>query len=351
MSACVALAWSIFIVPLLAAAVAGRPVQANPSTVSVIQTARVTVASRPAAVKAGQPSVTWTVRPGDTLSGIAAALAVPGGWQALYAANKQAIGPNPNAIRPGTLLLLPQRPPARYRVAPGDTLSGIAAALGVSGGWQALYAANRPAIGPNPNLIRPGVVLMSPRVSPRTAPSTPARTPARVSRHPAVPGPRHQATPPASNGTLTPPAGATRPPAAAGGMPRWLEDVLLTVGVLAATAFASEPVAAITRRRRQEEHLEERQSGWRAGRRTARPAPKTASDPDPVPGATRARIVLADHERLIVTYCAQDDTVYVLTPPGEDPRAVLRAARLVVPESAYQDLASHLGVPSAWPLE
>jgi hypothetical protein len=55
--------------------------------------------------------------------------------------------------------------------------------------------------------------------------------------------------------------------------------------------------------------------------------------------------------RLIVTYCPRERTVYVLAPPGEDPRAVLNAARLVVPEDSYQDLAGHLGVPAAWPLE
>jgi hypothetical protein len=65
----------------------------------------------------------------------------------------------------------------------------------------------------------------------------------------------------------------------------------------------------------------------------------------------KARIVFADHERLIVTYCAADHAVYVLTPPGEDPRAVLRAARLVLPEDTYEDLAGRLGVPAAWPLE
>jgi hypothetical protein len=30
-------------------------------------------------------------------------------------------------------------------------------------------------------------------------------------------------------------------------------------------------------------------------------------------------------------------------PPGEDPRAVRKAARLVLPEDTYQDLAGHLG--------
>ncbi len=122
-------------------------------------------------------------------------------------------------------------------------------------------------------------------------------------------------------------------------MPRWLEDVLLAAGVLAATAFAAEPAAALARRRRQ---------------RAARPVPPSAHDgpPDHIRrAAEQARIILADHERLIVTYCARDHAVYVFTPPGEDPRAVLRAARLVLPEETYEDLAGHLGVPSRWPLE
>ena len=35
------------------------------------------------------------------------------------------------------------------------------------------------------------------------------------------------------------------------GMPKWLEDVLLAAGLLAATAYATEPVAVLARRRRQ----------------------------------------------------------------------------------------------------
>ncbi|PWI41805.1 transglycosylase family protein [Streptomyces sp. ICBB 8177] len=41
-----------------------------------------------------------------------------------------------------------------YTVAPGDTLSGIAAAHGTS--WQRVYDANREVIGGNPDLIMPG---------------------------------------------------------------------------------------------------------------------------------------------------------------------------------------------------
>lgn len=49
-----------------------------------------------------------------------------------------------------------------YTVVPGDYLIKIARHLGVSGGWQALYDVNREAVGPNPNLIHPGLVLVIP---------------------------------------------------------------------------------------------------------------------------------------------------------------------------------------------
>ena len=47
----------------------------------------------------------------------------------------------------------------------------------------------------------------------------------------------------------------------------------------------------------------------------------------------------------------RDDTVYVLRPPGEDPRAILRVARLVLPESRYGELAKQLGMPAIGPVE
>jgi hypothetical protein len=60
---------------------------------------------------------------------------------------------------------------------------------------------------------------------------------------------------------------------------------------------------------------------------------------------------VADHDRLVVTRSQRDDTVYVLRPPGEDPMAILRVARLVVPESRYGELAEVLGMPASWPME
>ena len=58
-----------------------------------------------------------------------------------------------------------RRSPARrrtYTVRPGDTLSGIAAGLGMSD-WRLLYEANRGVIGPDPDLLRPGQVLTVPQ--------------------------------------------------------------------------------------------------------------------------------------------------------------------------------------------
>ncbi len=58
-----------------------------------------------------------------------------------------------------------KRPRARartYTVRAGDTLSGIAAGLGLSD-WRPLYEANKSVIGPDPNLIRPGQLLTVPK--------------------------------------------------------------------------------------------------------------------------------------------------------------------------------------------
>jgi hypothetical protein len=223
----------------------------------------------------------------------------------------------------------------------------------VPGGWPALYKANRPAIGPDPGVIHPGTVLILPRAAAVTA-SRPSRS---GQSSPAVaPAPSPQQAVPAAvaagalSGTAT--GGGARPSApragtasglmSPGSMPKWLEDVLLAVGLLAATAFAAEPAAAYARRRQGGPGLSVPSGLKAATGRRARLARRAAA---------RAKIILAEYDRLIVTYCAVDHTVYVFTPPGEDPRAVLRAARLVLPEDTYEDLAGRLGVPSAWPRE
>ncbi|MEU9038388.1 transglycosylase SLT domain-containing protein [Streptomyces sp. NPDC048352] len=67
--------------------------------------------------------------------------------------------------------------PLTYSVVNGDTLTKIAAEHSVNGGWQALYAANRNAIGANPSVIRPGLRL-SIGAAARAAAAKPAAKPA-----------------------------------------------------------------------------------------------------------------------------------------------------------------------------
>ena len=99
--------------------------------------------------------------------------------------------------------------------------------------------------------------------------------------------------------------------------------MLLAAGLLIAAAFLSEPALAIARRRRP----------------AARPRPAR-----PRPAAAEARIVLADYDRLVVTSSGPDGTVCVLRPPDADPEAILLAARLVLAQDRYEELAGHLGV-------
>ena len=213
-SACVVLALSILPIILLAIGSTGSVHSAHASTRTASSTSTEVILtslhSAPAAhPTAAKPAVRkYVVQYGDSLSSIATRLGVPGGWPALYAANRRVIGPNPNTIRPGTMLRLPSRTlPARYTVAAGDTLSGIAAGLALPGGWLALYEANWRAIGPNPNTIHPGTVLTIP--SPAAPPSPSSGS------HPAS-----QPSPVGQPGPATQPHLASPPPSPAGAAPR-----------------------------------------------------------------------------------------------------------------------------------
>ena len=90
------------------------------------------------------------MQPGDSLSAIAARFGIQGGWPPLYASNLKVIGWDPDVLHPGAVLVLPGPARARYTITAGDTLSRIAAGLGIAGGWPALYAANRQVIGSQP---------------------------------------------------------------------------------------------------------------------------------------------------------------------------------------------------------
>ena len=339
-SACAVLAWSILVV-LVAAGVKGSvpPAQANirtaSSTTQVTLASTLSVAAAPKTV--ARPVSRYAVRPGDTLSGIAARFAVRGGWPALYAANRPLIGPDPDVIRPGTVLVLPGRmAPARYTVEAGDTLAGIAALLAVRGGWPALYAANRRVIGPDPNTIRPGTVLTVRRPAVCAAAPRPGRP------HPVPP-------PSAGSGHRPLPAGTATPTAS--GMPRWLKTTLLAAGLVVGAAFLAEPVLLVFRRRRRRALARAAAVPEQAREPVLVPSPREGREPDPGrPAAEEAGIVLADYDRVVVTRSLHDGTVYVLRPPGEDPRVILRAARLVLPEGLYRELAGQLGMPASWPI-
>jgi len=245
-SACVVLAWSVLPLILMTAGMKGsvHPAQANTRTArstEVILTSTSTLNAAAAPVTAASPPASYVVQPGDSLAGIAARFAVRGGWPALYAASQRRIGPDPGTIRPGTVLVLPgERAPVRYTVAAGDTLSGIAAACSVRGGWPALYAANQRRIGPDPDAIRPGTVLTVPQ---RAPPPAPAPGPAHRPR------PAPSPSPPAGTGHHPPPVTKAAP--AARGTPAWPTILLLAVGPLILVAFPAGPVLAVRRRRQQ----------------------------------------------------------------------------------------------------
>ena len=349
-SACVVLAWSILPAALVAAGVTGSVhlAQANTRTASSTEVTLTSTLNLAApSLTTANPATKYVVQPGDTLSGIAARLGVHGGWPSLYAANQHAIGHDPNGLRTGTVLVLPgHRALAHYTVRTGDTLSRIAAALRLRGGWRALYAANLSVIGPDPNAIRPGTVLAIPGPVSSRAPTSGAShgrptTPAPGSPPPPPPPPPPGSLPHHARPGTDHPQPVTHGSPASAGMPQWLKLVLLAVGLLILVAVLTEPVLS-SRRRRQHPAGQAPRPG---------PAGSGRELPRPPPAEQKACIVLADHDRLVVTRSKKDDTVYVLRPPGEDPRSILRVARLVLPEGQYGELAKQLGMPAIGPVE
>lgn len=122
---------------------------------------------------------TYTVKAGDTLSGIAAKYGTS--WQTLYELNKAVIGSNPDIIKVGQVLTLPTKETAikptttkptttkpttkpatkekTYTIKAGDTLTSIAKKYGTT--WQKIYEANKDKIG-NPDIIYAGTVIKIP---------------------------------------------------------------------------------------------------------------------------------------------------------------------------------------------
>jgi hypothetical protein len=182
-----------------------------------------------------------------------------------------------------------------------------------------------------------GILLLLTAGSPASARPAPAnnRTAGTTSTSTSTSQTTH--TQPTLTSNLTSPASrATGSPAADGstGLPRWLAIVLLAAAVLIATAFVTELVLAIGRRRRKATPLADH------------PATYPADGPAACPPPPNPRILLADYDRLVVTASGPDGTVCVLRPPGADPEIILLAARLVLPQDRYEQLAGHLGMTS-----
>ncbi|MCM1967325.1 LysM peptidoglycan-binding domain-containing M23 family metallopeptidase [Streptomyces sp. G1] len=73
-----------------------------------------------------------------------------------------------------------QAAPTVYTVVPGDYLSKIAERQHLTGGWEQLYADNREAVGTDPSLIHPGLKLTLGAKS--AAPAAPAETPKQAKK-------------------------------------------------------------------------------------------------------------------------------------------------------------------------
>ncbi|MFD5922140.1 peptidoglycan DD-metalloendopeptidase family protein [Kitasatospora sp. NPDC058201] len=118
-----------------------------------------------------------------------------------------------------------------YKVAGGDTLSKIADAKNVQGGWEALYEHNRSVVGANPNLIYPGQQLAlggkaveaakpaAPAAKPQVSQDSvkPAAKPAAPAAKPAAPAvkPVAPAAKPAAPAAKPAPVQAAKPAAPA----------------------------------------------------------------------------------------------------------------------------------------
>ena len=103
-------------------------------------------------------TTSYTVKKGDTLSGIASKYGTT--YQVLASYNGIA---NPNKIYEGQVIKIPNKKSntsssTTYVVKKGDTLSGIASKYGTT--WQKIYQDNKSIIGSNPNKIYEGQKLI-----------------------------------------------------------------------------------------------------------------------------------------------------------------------------------------------
>ncbi|WP_030751959.1 LysM peptidoglycan-binding domain-containing M23 family metallopeptidase [Streptomyces griseus] len=100
---------AVVALPLIGATGAHAAEQAAPAAVPAAVTAAAVQAQAPAAAPKAAAPRTYSVVAGDYLSKIAAEHGVTGGWQKLYADNRQVVGEDPSLILPGMKLTLGAR--------------------------------------------------------------------------------------------------------------------------------------------------------------------------------------------------------------------------------------------------
>ncbi|MFJ3876589.1 peptidoglycan DD-metalloendopeptidase family protein [Streptomyces sp. NPDC090077] len=128
--------------PLMGAAGANAAPAAAPATSAPAQSAQAPLAAAPAAAPEAAATTVYTVVPGDYLSKIAAERHLDGGWEQLYADNREAVGTDPSLIHPGLKLTLGGQgaaPAAKAPAAPAEESSSgaPAASEGLGGKAQA----------------------------------------------------------------------------------------------------------------------------------------------------------------------------------------------------------------------
>ncbi|MGV1007089.1 MAG: LysM peptidoglycan-binding domain-containing protein [Dermatophilaceae bacterium] len=193
----------LFVVaPATATFATASPAHAAPATLTataaVLPAAPAPAATTHSGTARPATASTYLVRPGDTLSGIAhRELGAAGRWRDLVHLNP-AVAANPNRIHPGTVLVLPAPPTTAaehtYTVRAGDTLSGIARReLGDPARYRQIFTASKDTPQPggghlsDPDTIDVGQTLTIPATgTPPPGPSAPVPAPAPA---PAAPGP------------------------------------------------------------------------------------------------------------------------------------------------------------------
>ncbi|MFC9327420.1 peptidoglycan DD-metalloendopeptidase family protein [Kitasatospora sp. NPDC057015] len=131
----------------------------------------------PAAAPAAAADVTYKVVGGDTLSKIAAAKNVDGGWHALYETNRQVVGANPNLIYPGQQLVVGKAAAQAPAAAPAPKTSSDSAPAKKATPAPKATQAPKAAEAPKPTQAAKPVQTPAPKPAATQAPK-PAATPA-----------------------------------------------------------------------------------------------------------------------------------------------------------------------------